>query len=158
MSDYRTFVIPFDFSEHARAALLAGTDLAKRMNADIHLVHVIQPPTYAYGYGGDIGGATTVAFNMTEVRNSADASLSAVAEGVQNFPGKIEAHVLEGSQVDAELRGIAEKLDADLIVMGTHGRTGLAHVFLGSVAERTLRIAPCPVLTVKAPEGSESDR
>lgn len=50
----------------------------------------------------------------------------------------------------------AEDLGADLIVMGTHGRTGLTHVFLGSVAERTLRSAPCPVLTVQSPEEREA--
>ncbi|MFT5526746.1 MAG: nucleotide-binding universal stress UspA family protein, partial [Pirellulaceae bacterium] len=98
-----------------------------------------------------------VAFNMLDVRNGAAASLHDVASEIQKFPGKIDTHVLEGGKIDAEICDVAEKLDADLIVMGTHGRTGLAHVFLGSVAERTLRTAPCPVLTVKAPEGG-SDR
>lgn len=156
MSEYRTFVIAFDFSEHARAALFAATDLAKHLNADLHLVHVIQPPTYAYGYGTYMGDAPPPAFNMQEIRSGAEQSLNEVGRGIENFDGKIEAHILEGTQIAGELRGVAEKLDADLIVMGTHGRTGLAHVFLGSVAERTLRTAHCPVLTVQAPEESSS--
>ena len=77
-----------------------------------------------------------------------------MASGVENPPGKVEAHVLEGSGIADMIIGAAEEHDADLIVMGTHGRTGLAHVFLGSVAERTLRRAPCPVLTVQAPDES----
>ena len=55
MSDYRTFVVPYDFSVHALAALFAATDLAKRLSADLHLIHVIQPPSYGYGAGmGDV--------------------------------------------------------------------------------------------------------
>lgn len=67
-------------------------------------------------------------------------------------PGKLQPHVAVGSAVADLIRQTAAELGADLIVMGTHGRTGLAHVFLGSVAERTLRRAPCPVLTVQASE------
>jgi nucleotide-binding universal stress UspA family protein len=61
-----------------------------------------------------------------------------------------EVHVSEGLPTDAICR-VASRLHADLIVMGTHGREGLSHLLLGSVAERTLRRAPCPVLTVRAP-------
>lgn len=75
-----------------------------------------------------------------------------MAEGIEELPGKREAHVLEGTSPSERIRELASKLGSDLIVMGTHGRTGLAHVFLGSVAERTLRRAPCPVLCVQAPE------
>ena len=160
MSDYRTFVVPYDFSAHARAALYAAVDLARRLSADLHLVHVVQPPSYAYGFGVYGGGAVSAAaVDLAEVRDGAMKSLTEVAEGVAGFPGRIEAHVVEGIGVADLIRATAEKLGADLIVMGTHGRTGLAHVFLGSVAERTLRSAPCPVLTIQAPpedEGSDA--
>ena len=72
-------------------------------------------------------------------------------------PGKVEAHVVEAAGIAEAICDAAETFGADLIVMGTHGRTGLAHVFLGSAAERTLRQAPCPVLTVRAPAEEEQE-
>ncbi len=71
---------------------------------------------------------------------------------IEDPPGKVEGHVVDDTAISSAICDAAEKLEADLIVMGTHGRTGLAHVFLGSVAERTLRNACCPVLAVRAPE------
>lgn len=150
MSDYRTFVVPYDFSVHARGALVVATDLARRLSADLHLVHVVQPPAYLYAYGGV--GAALPPSAVTGIREQAAKSLRDVVDGIRDFPGKIEPHVVEGSGIAQVLCDCAERLAADLLVMGTHGRTGLAHVFIGSVAERTLRGAPCPVLTVRATE------
>jgi nucleotide-binding universal stress UspA family protein len=156
MSEYQTFVVPYDFSAHARAALFAAVGLATKLGANLHLIHVIQPPTYGYGAGMG-AGAVAPAIDMAAVRERAMKSLRGVADGVVDFPGKVEPHVVEGTGIADMIRESAEELDADLIVMGTHGRTGLAHVFLGSVAERTLRGAPCPVLTVQAPDEEEGD-
>ncbi len=152
MSDYRTFLVPYDFSAHSRAALFAAVDLAKRFEADLHLLHVIQPPTFAYGYGAYGGAVAPPPVDMADVRDAAIRSLADVASGVEGATGAVEPHVIEGHGVAARICELAEKIGADLIVMGTHGRTGLAHVFLGSVAERTLRSAPCPVLSVQARE------
>ena len=151
MSDYRTFVVPYDFSVHAQAALRAATDLATRLSADLHLIHVIQPPSYAYGYGMG-GAAVSPSFDLNELRERALKSLREVVDGVVDFPGRIEPHVVDGSSIAIAINEAADKLGADLIVMGTHGRTGLAHVFIGSVAERTLRRAPCPVMTIQSAE------
>jgi nucleotide-binding universal stress UspA family protein len=94
---------------------------------------------------------------MHAVCEGALKSLRSIADSIEAVvPGRIEPHVVEGIGVADSLRESADELGADLIVMGTHGRTGLAHVFLGSVAERTLRRARCPVLTVQAAEGQES--
>lgn len=152
MSDYRTFVVAYDFSDHAQAALVAAVDLGRRLAADLHLVHVIRPLSYAYGLGAYGTGAVPPPVDMAGVREGAVESLRRVIGGIENAPGKLEPHVVEGAAIADAIREAAERLNADLIVMGTHGRTGLAHVFLGSVAERTLRRAPCPVLTVQAPE------
>lgn len=152
MADYRVVVVPFDFSEHARAALREAVELSRRLDADLHLVHVMQSPMYLYSfaYAGE-AAAVSPPIDMTEIREDALKSLREIIAEIE-FSGKIEAHVLEGANIADTVRATAENLDADLIVMGTHGRTGLAHVFLGSVAERTLRTAPCPVLTVQAPK------
>jgi len=151
MSGYRTFVVPYDFSENARAALRTAVELAEQLGADLQLVHVVQPPAYGYGYGGMAGAVTPPPVDMQEIAAGARHSLEEVAREVNGFSGRIEAHVFEGASVADAIQESAEKLGADLIVMGTHGRTGLAKVALGSVAERTLRGAPCPVLTV--PDG-----
>ena len=154
--DYRTIVVPYDFSAHADAALRTATDLARRLGSDLHLVHVVQPPTYSYAYGTGVGVAPVApAVDMGEVRAGATSSLRDVASKLEGFDGKVESQVVEGTSVPFALCETSEALGSDLIVMGTHGRTGLAHVFLGSVAERTLRSAPCPVLTVQAREEDE---
>jgi universal stress protein A len=152
MADYRVVVVPYDFSEHAQAALREAVDLSRRLGADLHLVHVMQSPMYLYSfaYAGE-AAAVLPPIDMTEIREDALKSLLEIISEIE-FSGKIEAHVLEGANIADTVRATAESLEADLIVMGTHGRTGLAHVFLGSVAERTLRTAPCPVLTVQAPK------
>ena len=149
MGDYRTFLIPYDFSDPVRAALFAGVDLARRLGADVHLVHVIQPPAYTYA---GLPGTASAAATPLGLNDEAARSLDDVAASLDVGSGSVTTHVLEGMNVAAIVCEAAEKLAADLIVMGTHGRTGLAHAFLGSVAERTVRQAPCPVLTVRAPE------
>jgi universal stress protein A len=152
MADYRVLVVPYDYSDHARAALKEAAELARRLGGDLHLVHVVQSPLYMYSfaYAGE-AAAVIPPIDMTEIREAAMKSLRDVIAEL-DIPGKVEPHVLEGASVAETLRETAVDLGADLIVMGTHGRTGLAHAFLGSVAERTLRSAPCPVLTVQAHE------
>ena len=149
MREYRTILVPHDFSAHARSALVEATNLAKRLGASLCLIHVVQPPTYAYGYGA---GPDADAFDLNEIHGRAARMLDEVADAIPEAPGRVDRHVLEGGAIAISIQEAAREFGADMIVMGTHGRTGLAHVFLGSVAERTLRNAPCPVLTVQAPE------
>lgn len=164
MSAYQTIVVPYDFSEHAHAALETSLDLARRLDSNLHLVHALQPPAYGYGYanlGGTAVGAASIpppGF-VEEMRAGAMNALREVAQkAAHRAPGDVVHHLTEGVNVSDAILQSARDLNADLIVMGTHGRTGIAHVFLGSVAERTLRRAPCPVLTVRAPEtGSSAD-
>jgi nucleotide-binding universal stress UspA family protein len=150
LSDFKTFVVPYDFSAHSRSALAMATDLARRFHTRIHLVHVIQPPALTYlPYGGP---PTTAAgpVAILELREIAEKALREVADSIAIDDGQVEMHVVESPNIPDAIHELAAKVGADLIVMGTHGRTGLAHVFLGSVAERTLRRAPCAVLTVQA--------
>ncbi len=149
MREYRTILVPFDFSAHARAALAEATNLAQRLGAGLCLIHVVQPPTYAYGYGASPDPS---AFDLNEIHGRAARMLDEIADSIPNAPGPVDRQVLEDGSIANAIQQAAREHGADMIVMGTHGRTGLAHVFLGSVAERTLRNAPCPVLTVQAPE------
>jgi universal stress protein A len=154
---FQTFVVPYDFSEHSRAALQMAIDLAQRFESDLHLVHVIQPPTLAYAAYGVPGATapTPLPVGMLELREIAESALSEVATSIEGECPRVKTHVVESASIPDAICDVAKKVSADLIVMGTHGRTGLAHAFLGSVAERTLRRAPCAVLTVQAPAGAE---
>lgn len=151
MSDYQTILVPYDFSPHAQAAFGTALDLANRLGAEVHLVHVVQ--SVAPIYTSFDGAVPPPAQDTEALRESARKELQKVAAGVSDAPGKVEVRVREGFNLAEEICQAAKTLAADLIVMGTHGRTGLAHVFLGSVAERTLRDAPCPVMTVQCAEG-----
>jgi universal stress protein A len=157
MSGYQTFVVPYDFSEHARAALDVAADLAGRLGADLHLVHVLEVPVlYTYGLGTPPAPPIIPPYDISEFRKGAMESLQQIAADA-DAPGVIKPHVVEGANVAEAIRVSAEDLAADLIIMGTRGRTGLAHVILGSVTERTLRSAACPVLTVRAKKEEAAD-
>jgi nucleotide-binding universal stress UspA family protein len=150
--EYRTFVVAYDFSEHARAALDTAADLARRLGADLHLVYVLHLPAYAHSFAPAGGAMTPLPLDVVQLREDALRSLHEVVAKVENLPERVEFHLVEGTAIANSICDVAETVEADLIVMGTHGRTGLAHVFLGSVAERTLRNAHCPVLTVRGSE------
>lgn len=148
MPHFRTILMAHDFSPHAQAALDHACELAALTNSKLHLVHCIVEPILAYPatLGGMAPAPSYGAELMVETRRVADASLAEIAGSIDR---ECQCHVVLGAPAGAICEA-AQKLGADLIVMGTHGRTGIAHVFLGSVAERTLRHAPCPVLAVPA--------
>jgi len=151
MADYRMIVVPYDFSTHAKAALDAAVDLAGKLGADIKVLHIVQSPIAVYGLPYPEGSTVIPPIDMGAIREDSMKALTEVIAEI-DAPVKIEAEIAEGLNVAETLRITAEKIGADLIVMGTHGRTGVAHAFLGSVAERILRTVHCPVLTVKASE------
>lgn len=150
MIDYQTLLVPYDFSEHAEAALARALDLQKRLDADLHLLYVIPTPVYV-GMGPDAQPFPVPPAKEEYRRSLRRVAVSACKEATR----PIESRVVEGANVAEEIRAVAESLDADLIVMGTHGHSGLMHLLLGSVAEQTLRRAPCPVLTVRAESREE---
>lgn len=144
MSRVRTLLVAVDFSDHSRAALDWALDLARDLGAKVHVIHAYAIPTTA---------ATSYGVALPEdlwerVRAAADERLAEILERVREARLAGESHLVEGSPADA-ISDTARSIGADLIVMGTRGLSGLKHVLLGSVAERTLRLAPCPVLTVK---------
>ena len=146
MSEFRRILVPVDFSEHSARALDDAIGLAKKFGAELHLLHC-----YEVYPAGAVGFPYNVAIPETyerEIREAATARLTSWREKVTAQGVRAEQHLV----MDRPSHGIAalaEKLPADLIVIGTYGLTGLKHVLLGSVAERTVRHAPCPVLTVK---------
>ncbi len=138
-------LVATDFSEHAEKAVEMGVSIAKTFGASIDLVHAIAPPFLVF----TPPEMSQPYILLDDARRAARERLRATAEKIQAEGVEVRMHLSNTAPAEAIVSS-AEGLESDLIVMGTHGYTGLKHVLLGSVAERTLRTAPCAVLTVKA--------
>jgi len=142
---FRKILVPTDYSKHSAEAVRYATDLARRYEAAITLVYVFEPVTYALPEGHLMQSPPQLQeMQAAFEQRLRDAAADAKAAGAR----QVEAKVLTGP-VAAEISDCAERGGFDLIVMGTHGRTGLRHLVLGSVAEKVVRTAPCAVLTVR---------
>ena len=138
-----------DFSDCSREALDYTLGLAERLGAEVHLVHVFERPVYfEVGVSHNIQLRHNVDEWIQDLKTGATKQLDALAAEVRGRQPGTQASLREGVPVDEILKAATET-SADLIVLGTHGRTGLPHVVLGSVAERVVRSATCPVLTVR---------
>lgn len=136
-------VCPVDFSDTSERAARYAVALARQLGAGVHFVHAWQMPVYAFPDGAVILGPDVVAQITGELQRSLDAQVARHRES----DVAVEGHLAQGI-ADREIVRIAQELGAELIVMSTHGRTGLSHLLLGSVAERVVRTSPIPVLTV----------
>ena len=148
MTRITRILVPTDFSATADAALDYAFGLAARFGASLQLLHVLDDPFVFEGMSAEayIAEAPTLRTAMLE-----DARERLRHRAVLREDGvTIETEVLFGHGARTIAEYAAER-GADLIVMGTHGRTGFAHLMVGSVAERLVRTAPCPVLTVRHP-------
>lgn len=139
-------LVPTDFSPHSTEATAWAAELAGRFGASITLVHVFQPVSMILPEGFVLKSADEIASLMS----SLDAALMQARDQLSSLaPGvSIDSVLLEGAPF-AEIVRHARDNGFDLIVLGTHGRSGLRHALLGSVAEKVVRKAPCPVLTVR---------
>lgn len=136
-------LIPVDFSETSAAATEYGCELAARLGARVTLLNA---------FSAGIVATPDAVFAPTEeevrvMTRAAKEHLQSIAAKLERDGLEIECAVVEGMSGDAICQ-FAERTQPDLIVMGTHGRRGLSHALLGSVAEHLLRHAPCPVLTI----------
>ena len=146
-----TIVVPTDFSESARHALDYAIRFAKPLDAEIVLVFV--EGIFTYGVSGDLMGTAAAVRFFEEQRRLANRQLARLQSRIEKRGLRCRAIFTKGIPSQA-IGETARRLGADLIVMSTHGRTGLSHLVMGSVAEKVVRSAPCPVLTVRGPRGS----
>lgn len=142
----RKILVPFDFSEHSRRALATARDLAADYGARLELLHVIEPimephPYVPLHYRSE-------AFALPELMARVREDLGPIVEEVVGDKADVTIEVREGNPA-WQIAEHADEVEADLIVIATHGRTGIARFFLGSVTERVVRGAACPVLTLK---------
>ena len=144
-----TILMPTDFSEPSQRALEYATTLARRLGASLHLLHVVYFPLEATaspeGYWVDLTGV------RNQMRTEAEGQIKALAASLQGI--KVTTQVVEGISPARAIIQAAKERPAQMIVMGTHGRGGVSHLLLGSVAERVVRTATCPVMTVSAAIG-----
>jgi universal stress protein A len=139
-------VVPVDFSPAALYALDYAVALAKRTSAEVVVLFVVEPLTY---------GLATMRAVMREREHVGQLQLERLETKMRNRGVHIRTHIHSGVPAEV-ITSMAKRWKADLIVVGTHGRSGLAHMLLGSVAERVVRDATCPVLTVR--ESSSTGR
>jgi nucleotide-binding universal stress UspA family protein len=150
MKPIRRILCPTDFSPQADNALDYAIALARSFGATVWLVHVLEPP--AILYRADIMSAALVEEALRMQRANAESDLRRAEERCAAAKVQVATQLECGLPRDV-LVGLSK--DADLIVMGTRGRTGLRHLVLGSVAERVVRMAKCPVTVVPAPNEVE---
>ncbi len=147
--EIKKILVPVDFSEGSRRALELALALAKKLDAQVTVLHVVDyPPPYS-----QVEALTMVAPAEGEVtfdtflRKRAHEDMKEFVEPFEKAGVELPIEFESGSASDGIARAAGE-LGADMVVMGTHGRTGLKRLMIGSVAERTLRYCPCPVLTI----------
>ena len=139
-------VVGIDFSEHSSRALTAARNmLASAADSQLHIVHVF-PALQTLGLGASAVSGDALAL---EPVREARALLDSAAANIKGDGGRISAHFRFGDPA-REIAQLATELNADLVVVGTQGRTGIGRMVLGSTAERVVRMAPCTVLTVRA--------
>ena len=142
----RKILVATDFSDDAEEALELALDMARAYGATVTLLHVCQLPAYAFFHGGMYAPTPEL---VGDIVRDADEQLRVVRERLRARGQEIEAVRLSGEPAEL-VPQFAESHGFDLIVMGTHGRRGLKRMVMGSVAERVVRFARMPVLTVHA--------
>jgi nucleotide-binding universal stress UspA family protein len=147
-------LVPVDFSPHAEYAFTYATRLAERFGAKLALLYVVDDSFVTGGWSSEIY-VSNVPELMENLIADADRRLATLKASAAALGLTAETAVIRGRPAHAIVEH-AKNGGFDLIVMGTHGRTGVSHVVMGSVAERVLRKAPCPVLTVRGTEAVEA--
>lgn len=149
MISLKRILLPTDFSDSSKDTMSYACAFAEQFGSELHVLHVLQDlvtmvpePGLAFPPPGDY---------MQELKESAEKALAEIPDA-EWCQGKTVVRETRQGPPFLEIVRYAKENDIDLIVMGTHGRSGLAHVLLGSVAEKVVRKAPCPVLTVRPPE------
>lgn len=137
-------LVPLDFSEHSLAALAHARDLAQRYGASLQLLHVVEMQTYPTLYG-----PVATVFDLNDVKGVSLEAMDRAMERLGDPSVDYDKYVL-GGRASTEISAFARDHDSDLIVISTHGLSGIERLLTGSTTENVVRQAECPVFTVKA--------
>ena len=146
--DIRKILCPVDFSEGAEHAMRYAVAFADAYDAELVLLHVVELP-FLPSYS--TAGVPDLSLPVEQIQEECQDRLDDMVEEQKQIHPDVEGKVVVGAPF-VEIIREAREGDFDLLVVGTHGRTGIKHMLIGSVAEKVVRKAPCPVLTVKHPE------
>ncbi len=139
MPTFKKILCPVDFDDNSLQALAMAIDLARQQDAKLFVLHAVPPVDPL---------VVSAPIVFARKREEAHKNLNQMAE--KNLKDVKHETMLRVGHPAAEIIAAVNETDADLVVMATHGRTGVSHLVLGSVAERVVREAPCPVLIVRA--------
>ncbi len=156
MREIRRILVPVDFSACSRAALENAAVLAERLGASIDVLHVWEPlhyvgPEFLVGEPGEAGDTLREAA-LTQAETEMELEMDEFLSGFRQR--ELFRVRFESGEPHETIVKLATNERYDTIVMGTHGRSGLGHLPIGSVAEKVVRAAPCPVMTVPEPEAT----
>jgi universal stress protein A len=151
MQTFKRILVPVDFSPCSRLALEHASVLANSLNATIDLLHVWQPPPVV-APEAMIGTSSNNPGLVQIAKQQAEAAMGDFVKRARDAGTRIEGARVEPGDPARTIVDEAERGNYDLIAMGTHGRTGLAHLLLGSVAEKVVRRSSRPVMTVREPK------
>jgi nucleotide-binding universal stress UspA family protein len=145
----RRLLVPVDFTETSDRALAYALELARKFEAKITVMHAYQIPVYGFPDAAYI----TASEVATQISNAAQGRLDAIIEANKTAGIEMNAFLRDGVPWE-EINHVAAEVKADLIIIGTHGRRGLARALLGSVAENVIRTSTMPVLVIHGPRES----
>jgi len=149
MIKIQNVLVATDFSATSESALEYGRALARNFGARLHVLHVVENSLL---WSGVESTAYDFVLVQEEIEEGARRKLAALVGPDNGEPPRTTTAVKAGSSAAFVIVDYAKQAGIDLIVLGTHGRGMMGHLFMGSVAERVVRIAPCPVLTLRRPE------
>lgn len=147
MNEIKKILVPVDFSENSLNALTYANNFAKCFQSKLFLIYVVEPIIYPSDFG--LGQVSLVA-NTQEIIDHSKEELEKLAKREISKPTEFEIIIKRGRPF-IEIIDTASEIDADIIIIATHGHTGVDHLLFGSTAEKVVRKAPCPVLTVRNP-------
>jgi universal stress protein A len=139
-------LVPIDFSDYSKNALKYATQFAKRFNAKLILIYVVEPIIYPADFSM---GQVAIPSTDIDLHSRAEEELNNLASTIDSSL-QVETLIKTGKPF-VEINETAKEKDVDLVIIATHGHTGVEHLLFGSTAEKVVRKAPCPVLTLREP-------
>ena len=144
--EFKRILAPLDFSDYATRTLSYAKHLAQTYGAQLQLLHVVEQAIHPSFYAGGVDSLFAIA---PDIREKCLAQLDRLAKETAGPPVPVEVFVIEGHAA-RDIINFAKDRESDMIVIATHGLTGIEHLLLGSITEKVVRMAPCPVFTVKS--------
>jgi nucleotide-binding universal stress UspA family protein len=145
----KSILLPTDFSENSKYAMEYAVSFAAQYKAKLYVLHVLVSPHAMVGY--EVAPFVSFERLYADMRRSSEQAMSTFIPEEVKKEIQVETAIVQGTPF-LEILKFAREKEVDLIVIATHGRTGLSHVLFGSVAEKVVRKSPCPVLSIRHPE------